>query len=270
MMQSGQNMGKNYYGEKRLTDEMPILVSAQHTDGSHAGKLMHHHPEGQAYIPQQGVIVVEAGGMRQVLPPGRLGWIPPNMLHEATAHGNTLKPGLAGYTIHLAPALCADLPQQARVLRMSPLADSLLERMYRWPGGMPADAAGWRLMNVFLDEMRAAEEDPLHLTMPRQPRLLAMAAAIAENPADETDLDDWAAQLGWSRRSLTRHFRAETGMSLVAWRQVARLQKGIELLNGGASVTTVAISLGYDSVSSFIALFRRILGTTPARFAQFG
>jgi AraC-like DNA-binding protein len=73
--------------------------------------------------------------------------------------------------------------------------------------------------------------------------------------------------LGWSRRSLTRHFRNETGMSVVEWRQVARLQKGMELLNGGASVTTVALSLGYDSVSSFIALFRRILGTTPARFA---
>jgi AraC-like DNA-binding protein len=28
-----------------------------------------------------------------------------------------------------------------------------------------------------------------------------------------------------------------------------------------------SLSLGYDSVSSFIALFRRILGTTPARFA---
>ena len=42
------------------------------------------------------------------------------------------------------------------------------------------------------------------------------------------------------------------------------------MLTSGASVTTVALSLGYDSVSSFIALFRRILGTTPARFAQFG
>jgi methylphosphotriester-DNA--protein-cysteine methyltransferase len=58
-------------------------------------------------------------------------------------------------------------------------------------------------------------------------------------------------------------------MSLIEWRQIARLQKGMALLNGGASVTTVAISLGYDSVSSFIALFRRILGTTPAKFSQF-
>lgn len=76
------------------------------------------------------------------------------------------------------------------------------------------------------------------------------------------------ASLGWSRRSLTRHFRNQTGMSVVEWRQIARLQKGMALLNGGASVTTVAISVGYDSVSSFITLFRRMLGTTPARFAD--
>lgn len=258
----------NYYGDKRLDEAMPIYVAAQHTDGSVGkSKLTHHHPEGQMYIPAQGVIVVEAGGNRQVLPPGRLGWIPPLMPHTASVHGNTLKPGLAGHTIHIAPALCAGFPGQSLVLRMSPLAVSLLERMCRWPDGTPTDAAGVRLMHVFLDEVSAAEPDPLHLTMPRHPRLLAMAAAIAEDPADETDLDAWAGQLGWSRRSLTRHFRNETGMSVVEWRQVARLQKGMELLNGGASVTTVALSLGYDSVSSFIALFRRILGTTPARFA---
>jgi AraC-like DNA-binding protein len=262
-------MGSNYYGEHRLTDEMPVIVSAQHADHKTSGVTQpHQHPEGQLYIPLQGVIVIEAGAVRQVLPRGRLGWIPPHMPHGANAHANTFKPGLAGYTIHLAPSLCADLPSQSRVMRMSPLAVSLLERMCCWPGGMPADAAGRRLLTVFLDEVRTADEEPLHLTMPSHPRLQAMAAAIADNPADDTDLDQWAARLGWSRRTLTRHFRHQTGMSLVAWRQVARLQKGMELLNGGASVTTVALSLGYDSVSSFIALFRRILGVTPARFAQ--
>ncbi len=268
-MQSGQTMS-NYYGDKRLSDDLPIYVAAQHTDGGVGkGKFSHHHPEGQMYIPAQGVILVEAGGNRQVLPPGRLGWIPPLMTHAASAHGNTLKPGLAGYTIHLAPSLCDGFPAESLALRMSPLAESLLQRMVAWPHGTPPDAAALRVMNVFLDEMRAAEPDPLHLTMPRHPRLLAMAATIAENPADETDLDAWADQLGWSRRSLTRHFRSETGMSMVEWRQIARLQKGMALLTGGASVTTVALSLGYDSVSSFIALFRRLLGTTPAHFAQF-
>ena len=159
--------------------------------------------------------------------------------------------------------------EKALVLTLSPLAQALFNRMCSWDQGMPGNPAERRVLDVFLDEMRAAQADPLHLTMPRHPRLLSMAAAIAENPADSTDLDTWAERLALSRRSITRHFRNETGMSLVEWRQVARLQKGMEMLTAGVSVTTAAMELGYDSVSSFIALFRRVLGTTPAKFAQF-
>ncbi|MBJ7313157.1 AraC family transcriptional regulator [Rugamonas sp. CCM 8940] len=253
--------------EYRLNDQTPMLLTPQYDKLSNT-KQAHSHPEGQLYIAFHGLIVIEAGGDRAVLAPGRLGWVPPNMPHGASVHGHQLKHGLAGYTIHLAPSLCATLPTQAKVLRISPLARALLERMSEWPQGVPTDAAALRLMTVFLDEVGKAEPDPLHLTMPRQPRLLTMAATIAENPADDTDLDSWALQLGLSRRSISRHFRAETGMSLVEWRQIARLQKGVEWLSAGQSVTTVAMELGYDSVSSFIALFRRTLGTTPAQFAN--
>lgn len=247
---------------------MPMLLSPQHAAKPGAGKHAHSHPEGQMYLALQGVIVMDAGGSRSVLPPGRLGWIPPQTTHAASIHGSKIKPGLAGYTLHLAPSLCRALPAQPQVLPISPLAGALFQRMCAWPGGTPADDAARRVMTVFLDEVASAEPDALGLTMPRHPRLLAMAAAIAENPADQTDLDAWAGQLGLSRRSVTRHFRAETGMSVIEWRQVARLQKGMERLTAGESVTSVALDLGYDSVSSFIALFRRILGTTPARFAQ--
>jgi AraC-like DNA-binding protein len=253
--------------EFRLNEQAPMQLTPQYAKLSNT-KHVHSHPEGQLYIAFQGLIVIEAGGDRAVLAPGRLGWVPPNMPHGASVHGHQLKHGLAGYTVHLAPSLCAALPTQAKVLRISALARSLLERMSEWPQGVPADAAALRLMTVFLDEVGNAEPDPLHLTMPHHARLLTMAAAIAENPADDTDLDSWALQLGLSRRSISRHFRAETGMSLVEWRQIARLQKGVEWLAAGQSVTAVAMDLGYDSVSSFIALFRRILGTTPAQFAN--
>lgn len=257
------------FQKHRLDQDIPMLLSAQHGSATDRSKEVHSHPEGQLYVSLQGVIVFEAGSNRSVLPPGRLGWIPPGMPHGVSVHGNQLRPGLAGYTLHLKPSLCHGMPEQARVLTFSPLAQALFNRMCSWPQGWPSDDAARRVMEVFLDEMRVAQADPLHLTMPRHPRLLTMAAAIAENPADDTDLDTWAERLALSRRSITRHFRSETGMSLVEWRQVARLQKGMEMLTAGVSVTTAAMELGYDSVSSFIALFRRVLGTTPARFAQF-
>src|SRR5471032_1173293 len=265
--QSGHNMNMHspVFQEQRLSDELPMVLMRQHADGDasqpgHAGhtgkgKHVHFHEEGQMYISLRGLIVLEVDGNRSVLPPGRIGWVPPRMPHAAAIHGSRLPDGLVGYTIHLTPSLCAQLPREAVVLRIPPLAQALLDRMRAWPQGMPGEVA-------------AAEADPLHLTMPRHPRLLAMAAAIADDPADETDLDSWALQTGLSRRSITRRFREETGMSLVEWRQIVRLQRGMELLTAGQPVTNVAIDLGYDSVSSFIALFRRTLGTTPAKFAQ--
>ncbi|HID9329325.1 TPA: helix-turn-helix domain-containing protein, partial [Klebsiella pneumoniae] len=38
------------------------------------------------------------------------------------------------------------------------------------------------------------------------------------------------------------------------------------LLAAGKPVTAIALDLGYDNVSAFIALFRRMFGTTPGRY----
>ena len=40
----------------------------------------------------------------------------------------------------------------------------------------------------------------------------------------------------------------------------------VELLAAGKPVTAIALDLGYDNVSAFIALFRRMFGTTPGRY----
>ncbi|MFX3311484.1 helix-turn-helix domain-containing protein, partial [Klebsiella pneumoniae] len=71
---------------------------------------------------------------------------------------------------------------------------------------------------------------------------------------------------GMSSRTLTRRFRAETGFSFNEWRQRIRLLRALELLAAGKPVTAIALDLGYDNVSAFIALFRRMFGTTPGRY----
>lgn len=40
----------------------------------------------------------------------------------------------------------------------------------------------------------------------------------------------------------------------------------VRLLASGRAVTEVAFDVGYDSVSAFIAAFKRCFGTTPARY----
>jgi AraC-like DNA-binding protein len=71
-------------------------------------------------------------------------------------------------------------------------------------------------------------------------------------------------------RTLERLFQKETGMTFGKWRQQLRLLHALRLLAGGRSVTAVALEVGYDSTSAFIAMFKRTLGTTPHYRAALG
>lgn len=246
-----------------------MLFLAQ-TCGAITGKAMHLHPEGQLYVATQGVMVVETDQGRYIMPPGRMGWVPPLVPHGAMvmSNGKADDPeAVVGYSMYLQPALCSALPAEMAVLGMTGLAKAIFGRMAQWTTGAPLDEAQRRLLDVLLDEIVAAPQEKLRLTMPHDRRLAILAGTIANDPADQSSLEDWEQRLSMSRRTITRQFRAQTGMSVVEWRQVARLQRALELLGAGTPVTAVAIDLGYDSVSSFIALFRRALGVTPARYA---
>jgi AraC-like DNA-binding protein len=58
----------------------------------------------------------------------------------------------------------------------------------------------------------------------------------------------------------------EVGMTLGRWQQQARLLHALEVLASGISVTTAALEVGFETPSAFIAMFRRAMGTTPARY----
>jgi methylphosphotriester-DNA--protein-cysteine methyltransferase len=57
-------------------------------------------------------------------------------------------------------------------------------------------------------------------------------------------------------------------MSFGRWRQQARLFVALEMLAQGKSVTETAVAVGYDSVSAFIEMFRKMLGTTPQIYCR--
>jgi AraC-like DNA-binding protein len=66
---------------------------------------------------------------------------------------------------------------------------------------------------------------------------------------------------------MQRLFPAETGLTLEAWRQKARLIAAVAALSEGAPVGVTAANCGYDSPSAFIAAFKRQFGLTPARYS---
>jgi AraC-like DNA-binding protein len=54
-------------------------------------------------------------------------------------------------------------------------------------------------------------------------------------------------------------------MTAGRWRQQLRLMRAMQLLAEDAKVTHAALEAGYSAPSAFISMFRKWLGTTPAR-----
>jgi AraC-like DNA-binding protein len=50
------------------------------------------------------------------------------------------------------------------------------------------------------------------------------------------------------------------------WRQQVRLMEALTRLGAGASVTSIALELGYDSPSAFTAMFRRAVRCSPREY----
>ncbi|WP_420998193.1 helix-turn-helix domain-containing protein [Cupriavidus sp. 30B13] len=234
-----------------LQEIRPVLHSASQE------RELHRHPEGQLFTVKSGVVVMEAGGGRWLMPTGCIGWVPPHEPHGATIHG-----AMAGTSLYFDEAWSrAAMPAALKVVRLSPLLAALLDALTQ--PEPPAAAAREHYLAVFADDFARQPAQTLFLPMPQEPRLVRMATALLAAPDDNTGLDGWAARIGMARRTLTRRFQAETGWSLAQWRQQLRMLAAMERLVAGESVTAVALGLGYASVSSFIALFKRYTGTTP-------
>ncbi|MNE83569.1 transcriptional activator FtrA [compost metagenome] len=69
-----------------------------------------------------------------------------------------------------------------------------------------------------------------------------------------------------SECTLSRRLLAETGMSFGAWRRQLHLMVALRGLAAGDTVQQVAGDLGYEAVTGFITMFKRALGTTPAKY----
>ncbi|MCH2316244.1 MAG: helix-turn-helix domain-containing protein [SAR202 cluster bacterium] len=72
--------------------------------------------------------------------------------------------------------------------------------------------------------------------------------------------------VGASGRTSARLFSEETKMTFRSWQCQARLLAGIVKLAEGQSVTSVALDVGYESPSAFIAMFKRALGMTQGQY----
>lgn len=218
----------------------------------------HSHPQHQLAWTRSGVLGVAVGDTHWVLPPTRALWLPAGVVHRTGATRDAVL-----CSLYLEPDLCGLNWTEPTPVGVNGLLAHLIDFLNR---GDLADEIRLRAEALVLDLLHPLPIMPIDVPRPVDERVCAVADALLADPADPRGLDAHAQTVGVSRRTLTRLFVHDTGMSFDRWRTHMRLRAALPLLAEGRSVSEVAHAVGYATPSAFLAAFRRTVGTSPRRY----
>jgi AraC-like DNA-binding protein len=213
----------------------------------------------------RGAVRLEAHGKAWVLPPARAALIAAREpIQVAIPHPVTTS------SVLFDPSFAPEPPAPLTVFDLSPLARALESECVAWPDAaepLPPyahsvfgalAAVAWRL---------ARHPSPVTVPAGKSPELRRALALTNERLAEDVRFEDIARDVGLVPRSLARRFEDEAGMT---WRAVLRRMRVLraieELAAGQDSVTTIAHTVGYTSLSAFNAAFRDLTGRTPTQY----
>ena len=239
-----------------------IALATDYPDGTRIPA--HRHGRAQMLFPFRGTVMISTGQGRWMVPPDHAMWIPPGVEHAVEILGLVQM-----RSVYVAREASSGLADDLRVLAVSDLMRSLVIEAVQ-TRTMDGDERGQAVMRLMLLEMARLEERPFTLPFPVDPRLMKLCRAFIAQPNAEAPIDEWADSAGMSRRSFTRAFQRETGLSLSVWRRQAVLLAALPLLARGKTVTEVALGLGYESAPAFTTMCRRMLGVAPRTYLRAG
>jgi AraC-like DNA-binding protein len=249
-----------------LNDE-PFLTVRSLATSYGSGQVLdfHTHRWHQLLYACSGAMTVFAGQASWMIPPGKAVLIPAQCRHSIHMWGT-----VAMRSLYFLPTLEAPAFRSAecRVISITPLLRELILRVVELSALDSRVLNSNHLLNTLLDELDTAPVKPLLLPLPADTRALSVARDVLADPARSETLDALSRHHGASRRTIERLFSDETGMSFGLWRQKARLLRSIQALAEGQSVTETALDSGYNSISAFIAAFKRTFGFTPRTLLQ--
>jgi AraC-like DNA-binding protein len=222
--------------------------------------VFHSHDRGQLSYALSGVMSVVTDTSTYVLPPNRAIWLPAGTRHQVSCRGP-----VTFNLLYIDPALPGQ-PGRARVFDVSMLTRALIQEVLTFDHAYDESGREGRIVALLLEEIGRMPVVPVSAPMPSDRRLRRVCDQIIADPADQRDLDQFASVAGMGRRTFTRSFRHETGMAFAMWRQQVRLMAAISLLGEGKSITSIAFDVGYESPSSFTAMFHRVLGVPPSHY----
>jgi len=234
-----------------LKDEYP----AGYVDPTHS------HERAQLLYARAGVMSVVTAHRTFAVPPQRALWMPAGLYHEVSCRSD-----VSLRTLYVDPQAVEHTQASCRLIEVSDFLQSLIVEIVNFDLRSVMGEREELITRLVLKEIWAMRPAPYHVSMPRDERLCRACQVIIDDPARSSSLDDLAAVACISRRTFTRLFKQETGMSFAVWRQQIRLMEALSLMGSGRSITMTAYDVGYSSPSAFTAAFHRTFGLSPSQY----
>ncbi|KIP99612.1 AraC family transcriptional regulator [Agrobacterium tumefaciens] len=241
----------------------PLVALRVSVDSCQTETPEHTHESGQLILALKGAVTCQVPGYIWIVPPGCAVWIPGGIRHNSRMTAN------ASVCFVFVKRDVARLPEHPCTIEISPMVREIILHLAATEQTPSlVDHNQLQLKQVLLGQLEIMQLTTFRLPMPTSSKLKIIMDALVINPAERSTLSDWASRVAMSERTLARLINRETGMTFGRWRQQLHLLVALRFLAEGTSVQNVSESLGYGSVTAFITMFKKALGTTPSRYLE--
>ena len=126
------------------------------------------------------------------------------------------------------------------------------------------------LVNLLRDETEREGENNIFITTSHAGELSEkILSLLNENIYNRLKIEDLAQELNYSKSSLFKVFKKQTGMTISAYFAMLKINKAKDLLiSTDLSVTEISEKLSFDTQSYFTKSFKRATGSSPLHFRK--
>ena len=121
-----------------------------------------------------------------------------------------------------------------------------------------------RLFSILISH----SDDYRHFSFPQSNDMLAIISWTEENFSKKITLEEVAKQVGYSKHYLCRKFKNETGTTYLSYLNFLRISNACKFLKAGQPIPVVSENCGFEDISYFTQLFKKIVGVTPKKYTQ--
>lgn len=153
--------------------------------------------------------------------------------------------------------------------KQSAIMREILYSMQNRDNGYDLNVIGllWKLLGAFVSEPVISEGEQINKS--QRQKLKDVLSYIRKNIDKNITLEELAQVSGMSPRYFCRVFKSMTGRTPIEYVNYYRIETASQMLiTTGESVTDIALNCGFNDMSYFSKMFKKLKGISPSKFRQ--